>query len=274
MVAGLVVSVYPLVYLISSSVSRSTLGKPFQEWVGGSNYQAVLSNDTFRESIVRSVAVAVGGALLQTVLGLAIALALLSLTRGIGLLRTLILLPLLTPPVMAAIVWKLVLDPTGGVFNAALRSLGLVSEPLSLLGSSTWAIFVIGFADTWQWTPFMALLIYAALLTLPEDVFEAARLDGAGPWRTFIHVTLPLVSPALIGIFLIKLILSFKLFDSIYVLTAGGPGSTTTLASYLIFRTGLREFQVSDAATMTVLFIIVVTIVTVPLMVASKRARS
>lgn len=267
------VSIYPLVYLIASSLSRSTLGKPFQEWVGGANYAEVIADTAFRDSIVRSVAVAVGGALIQTTIGLAIALALRSLTRGVGILRTVILLPLLTPPVMAAIIWKLVLDPTGGVLNTLLRNLGFISEPLSLLGSPTWAIFVIVFADTWQWTPFMALLIYAALLTLPEDVYEASRLDGAGAWKTFTNVTLPLVMPALLGIFLIKLILSFKLFDSIYILTAGGPGSTTTLGSYLIFRTGLREFQVSEAATMTILFIVVVTLATLPLMAASKRVR-
>lgn len=271
--AGLVVSIYPLVYLVAASVTESTLGKPFQEWVGLDNFAQVVSDQTFTNSVVRSVLVAVIGALFQTSLGLAIALTLRSLIRGVGALTTLILLPLLTPPVMAAVIWKLVLDPSGGVFNGLLLGLGIVDEPISLLGSSTWAIVMIALADAWQWTPFVALLIYAALLTLPDEVYEAAKIDGAGPWRSLVHITLPLVMPALIGIFMIKLILSFKLFDAIYILTAGGPGDTTTLSSYLIFRTGLREFNVAEAAAMTLLFVLVVTIVTLPVMWASKRAK-
>ncbi len=271
--AGLVVSIYPLVYLVATSVTKSTLGKPFQEWVGLGNFVKVVGDETFTDSLVRSVLVAVIGALFQTSLGLAIALALRALVRGVGAITTLILLPLLTPPVMAAVIWKLVLDPTGGVFNGLLRGLGFTEEPISLLGSSTWAIVMIALADAWQWTPFVAILIYAALLTLPDEVYEAAKIDGAGPWRSFVNITLPLVMPALIGIFMIKLILSFKLFDAIYILTAGGPGDTTTLSGYLIFRTGLREFNVGAAAAMTLVFVLVVTIVTLPVMWASKKAK-
>lgn len=271
--AGLVVSIYPLVYLVATSVTKSTLGKPFQEWVGLGNFMKVVADETFTDSLVRSVLVAVLGALFQTSLGLAIALALRALVRGVGAITTLILLPLLTPPVMAAVIWKLVLDPSGGVFNGILRGLGFTEEPISLLGSSTWAIVMIALADAWQWTPFVAILIYAALLTLPDEVYEAAKIDGAGPWRSFVNITLPLVMPALIGIFMIKLILSFKLFDAIYILTAGGPGDTTTLSGYLIFRTGLREFNVGAAAAMTLVFVLVVTIVTLPVMWASKKAK-
>lgn len=271
--AGLVVSIYPLVYLVATSVTKSTLGKPFQEWVGLGNFMKVVADETFTDSLVRSVLVAVLGALFQTSLGLAIALALRALVRGVGAITTLILLPLLTPPVMAAVIWKLVLDPSGGVFNGILRGLGFTEEPISLLGSSTWAIVMIALADAWQWTPFVAILIYAALLTLPDEVYEAAKIDGAGPWRSFVNITLPLVMPALIGIFMIELILSFKLFDAIYILTAGGPGDTTTLSGYLIFRTGLREFNVGAAAAMTLVFVLVVTIVTLPVMWASKKAK-
>lgn len=270
---GLIVSIYPLIYLLLSSFSDSTLGQPFKEWVGFDNFSSVIQDQTFTDSMVRSVAVAVLAALFQTALGLAIALSLSSLMRGLGLIRTIILLPLLTPPVMAAVIWKLVLDPTGGVLNSLLLNLGIVDQPISILGSSTWALVMIAFADSWQWTPFVALLIYAALLTLPTEVYEAAKIDGAGSFRSFRNITLPLVMPALIGIFLIKLILSFKLFDYVYILTAGGPGESTTLGSYLIFRTGLREFNVSEAATMTLIFVIVVTVVTLPVMWASKRAK-
>ncbi|MFC5996447.1 carbohydrate ABC transporter permease [Pseudonocardia hispaniensis] len=271
--AGLVVSIYPLVYLLAASVSKSTLGRPFQEWVGAENFSRAIQDGIFTGSLVRSTLVAIASALVQVALGLGVAVLLRDLTRGVAVVRTLILLPLLTPPVMAAVMWKLLLDPNGGVFNAVLRGVGLIDQPLSLLGSPTWAIVTISFAETWQWTPFVALLVYAGLLTLPKDVYEAAQLDGLNAWQTFRFITLPMITPTLASVFLIKLILSFKLFDPVYILTAGGPGDSTMLSSFLIFRTALREFDVSYAAAMTLLLVVLITIVTIPVMLLNKRAK-
>jgi len=273
LIAGIVVSVYPLLYLLASSLTRSTLGRPFQEFVGGANFADVLGDDVFRGSVVRTVLLAVVGASLQLAVGLAVALLLRQLTRGQALVRTLVLLPMLTPPVMAAVVWKLMLDPNGGLFNAVLRSRGLIEEPLSLLGSTIGSIVVIALADTWQWTPLVALLIFAGLLALPDEVYEAARIDGVSGWQSFRYVTLPLVQPVMLGVFLIKIIMSFKIFDLVYVLTAGGPGDSTTLTGFLVFRTALREFDIGRASAQTLLFVVVVTVVTIPVTLLAKRAR-
>lgn len=271
--ATCVVAIYPLVYLIASSLSESTLGQPFQRWVGGENFSTVLQNDMLQASLIRTTLLAVGSALLQMALGLVIALLLRNLTRGVAVIRTMVLLPLLTPPVMAAVIWKLVLDPNGGVLNNLLLGLNLVDQPVSLLGSPTWAIVVLALADTWQWTPLVALLVYAGLLALPTEVYEAAQMDGLNAWKTFRWITFPMILPTMAAVFLIKLIISFKIFDSIYVLTAGGPGDSTMLSGFLIFRTALREFDVASASVMTLAFLVVVTVATLPVMALNKRVK-
>ncbi len=273
LIAGLIVTIYPLFYLLASSVSESTLGKPFQEFVGGANFAQAMGDDTFVGALIRTTVFAIVTAVVQVALGFVIALLMRQLTRGQNVIRTLILLPLLTPPVMAAVVWKLVLAPNGGLLNAILLQTGITSEPISLLGSPVWAIVMIGLADTWQWTPFVALVIYAGLLALPGSVYEAAQIDGAGPLAMFRHVTFPLALPTLVSVLLIKLIISFKIFDLVYVLTSGGPADASMLSGYLIFRTGMREFDVGYAAAQTLIFVIVVTIVTIPVTILRKRTR-
>jgi multiple sugar transport system permease protein len=273
LIAGLIVTVYPLGYLLASSVSQSTLGRPFQEFVAADNFARAFGDETFTQALVRTTVFAILTAVFQVGLGLVIALLMRQLTLGQNVIRTLILLPLLTPPVMAAVVWKLILAPNGGLLNAVLTQLGLIDEPLSLLGSPIWSIFMVGLADSWQWTPFVALIIYAGLLALPQSVYEAAQVEGASAAQTFRYITFPMLLPTLTAVLLIKLIISFKIFDLIYVLTAGGPADASMLSGFLIFRTAMREFDVGYAAAQTLIFVIVVTIVTIPVTLLRNRTR-
>lgn len=271
--AGLVVTVYPLLYLVSSSLFVSTLGQPYQDYVGGEQFQRALTDHSFLTALLRTGVFALITACLQLALGTGIALLLWRQRRMTQLLRTVLLLPLLTPPVMAAVVWKLILAPGGGMLNAVLLSWGITDEPISLLGSPRWAIVMIGLADTWQWVPFVVLLVYAGLLVLPQPVFEAAETDGAGPWAVFRHLTLPMLMPTLVSVLLIKLIMSFKIFDLVYVLTSGGPADASMLSGFLIFRTAMREFNVGYASAQTLLFVLLVTLITVPIALLRKRVR-
>lgn len=273
LIAGLIVTVYPLGYLLASSLSQSTLGRPFQEFVAADNFARAFGDETFTQALVRTTVFAILTAAFQVGLGLVIALLMRQLTLGQNLIRTLILLPLLTPPVMAAVVWKLILAPNGGLLNSVLMQLGLINEPLSLLGSPVWSIFMVALADSWQWTPFVALIIYAGLLALPQSVYEAAQVEGASPAQTFRYITFPMLLPTLTAVLLIKLIISFKIFDLIYVLTAGGPADASMLSGFLIFRTAMREFDVGYAAAQTLIFVIVVTIVTIPVTLLRNRTR-
>jgi len=266
MVAGLLAfAVYPLVYLIVLAASESQLGDTFQAWVGWDNVSAALRDRVFTDSLVRSTLFAVPVSILELVLGVAIAVLLQGSVRGGHVIRTLILLPLMTPPIMVATAWKLIFNPGGGLLNGWLTDLGLIDEPITYFGSSTWAFPAVGVADAWQWTPFVVLLAFAALQALPEDLSEAALMDGATPWRSFWSISLPLVMPALVAILLLRMITAFKLFDLVYALTFGGPGFDTNVATFQIWRTALRQFDVGYAAAQTLIFGLLVGIVTLPL---------
>lgn len=263
-VALLAFAIYPLVYLLILSSSESLLGKPFQEWIGFDNYRAALTDQPFLYSLLRSAGFAVPVTIVELILGLAIAILLQRSVRGGHVVRTLILLPLMTPPVMVAVAWKLILSPVGGLLNMMMLGLGLTDKPVSVLGSSTWAFPSIAVADAWQWTPFIVLLVFAALQAQPDDIRQAATIDGASEWQIFRDITLPMLIPALAAIALIRFIMALKLFDLVYALTQGGPGFDTTVASFHIYRLALEQFNVGYAAALTVVFGLFVSLITLP----------
>ncbi len=268
----LVIGLYPGVYMVSSALSKSSLARPFQKFVGTSNIEFALTGD-YVSSLWRTAAFAVPASMLQMVLGVAIALLLVRMTRFSTIWRSMIFIPMMTPPIMIGIAWKLMLLPQGGLVNGVMTGIGVLSEPISFLGQMPHAMFALVLADTWQWTPFVALLSYAAIKSLPDDIRQAAYMDGASPMRTFFSVQLPLLMPALLGIFLIKLILAFKVFDLVFVLTQGGPGIGTNLASYSIYRTLLQNYDVGYAGAQVLLLVILVSIITLPVMMLHKRVQ-
>ena len=265
--------VYPLVYLIALSVSRSTLANTFQSYDGWENFSWMLTGTSFTSSIITTVIFAVSVSVLQLVFGLLIAYLLFTSVRNGKILRAIILLPLMTPPVMVGIAWKLLLSPTGWI-NSLLSRAGFIEQPISILGDGRFAFPSIMLADTWQWTPFVVILAYAALQSLPEDVFEAAALDGACGRTTFFKLTLPMLAPALLSILLIRMVMAFKTFDLIFVLTQGGPGGATDMSTYMIWRTALQEFDLGLAAAQTLYFAIVISIVTLPIVLLNNKAEA
>lgn len=266
MVLGLAVfALYPFVYLIALSISESLLGQTFQQWVGLDNFRTAFRDDVFTGSLVRSILFAFPVSLIELVLGVGIALLLQGAVRGGHIIRTLILLPLMTPPIIVATAWKLIYNPTGGLLNGILQDLGITTAPVSFLGTSPWAFISIGVADAWQWTPFIVLLAFAALQALPEETHQAALVDGASSWRAFWSIAFPMVLPALAAIMLIRVIIAFKVFDLVYSLTFGGPGFDTNLATFQIFRTAFRQFDVGYGAAQTLIFAVMVGVLTLPL---------
>ena len=175
--------------------------------------------------------VAVGS---EVLLGLGIALLIHRPFRGRALARTAVLVPWALPAVVAARMWEWIYNPEFGVLNYTLERLSLVTSSVSWLGDPFWAIHAAILADAWKTTPFAALILLAGLASIPEDVLRAARVDGAGPWRIFFEITLPLLRPALVVTALFRFLDSLRIFDTLYVLTGGGPANTTeTLAIYV-----------------------------------------
>lgn len=270
-VALFVTTLYPTLFLLALAGTKSTLGKPFAKFVGLKNVIAAGTDPLFLASVAKSLVYGFTTAAVQLALGLAIALLFTTLLKAGRILVSLVLLPLMTPPVMVGIAWKLILAPAGGWLNGALLDLGLVDQPLSFLGTPVLAWISIGVADLWQWTPFIVILCFAALATLPDGVREAAIIDGANSFQIFRFVTLPLIAAPLASIFLLKLILSFKLFDLVYILTFGGPGFTTTTAGFGIYRVAMNEFDVGRAAAETLIYAVVIGLVTLPVVRLHRR---
>ncbi|WP_226533802.1 carbohydrate ABC transporter permease [Microbacterium paraoxydans] len=270
-IAIVIIAIYPLAYIIAASFSESSLGRPFSEWVGFDNFAAMLGDGVTLPSLGRSLLFAVPSAVIALVAGLAVALSLDAAVKGGRIIRVLLLLPLMTPPVMAGVIWKLMLAPTGGLLNNIGQSFAPGSDPFLFLGSSPAAMISVIFVDAWQWTPFCVLLVFAALQTLPTEVYEASQVDGAGVWQTFWRITFPLVLPSLVTVLLLKLVVSFKVFDLVFIMTSGGPGFDTTVSSFEIYRTGLQTFDVGAAAAQTIAFLVLVTIVILPLNAVRQR---
>ncbi len=270
-IAILIVAIYPLAYIVAAAFSESSLGRPFTDWVGFDNFVTMLGDGVTLPSLGRSLIFAIPSALLALVAGLVVALSLDAAVKGGRIIRVLLLLPLMTPPVMAGVIWKLMLAPTGGLLNNIGQMLAPGSDPIAFLGSSPLAMISLVVVDAWQWTPFCVLLVFAALQTLPGEVYEASQVDGAGVWQTFWRITFPLVLPSLVTVLLLKLVVSFKVFDLVFIMTNGGPGFDTTVSSYEIYRTALQTFDVGAAAAQTIAFLVLVTLVIVPLNAVRQR---
>lgn len=269
--ALLVLGVYPLAFIVAAAFSDSSLGKPFRAWVGTQNFVEVLSDADATASLWRTVVYALGVSVASLALGVIAALALHGAVRSGSFVRTLLLLPLITPPVIVGTLWKLIYNPGGGLLATVMGFFGAPRDAIAPLSSTTWALPGIALADVWEWTPLIALLVFTALISQDVAVIEAARLDGAHGWRLFRSITLPAIGGVVAAAFFIRLVLAFKVFDLVFMMTSGGPGQATTTTSYLIYQAALREFDVSKAAVITLLLAVVVTIVTIPVAQIARR---
>lgn len=270
----LILGLYPLLFIIAAALSESTLGKPFQSWVGADTLAAVLGDADTVAAFVRTVVYALGVSLASLVLGVVVALALQSAVRGGSLVRTLVLLPMFMPPVVVGTLWKLVYNSGGGLLATVVGFFGGDRQAVAPLSSTSWAMPAIGLADVWEWTPLVALLVFTALVAQDHEIVEAARLDGAHGFRLFWSVTLPSIAGVLAAAFFIRLVLAFKVFDLVFMMTSGGPGQATTTSSYEIYQAVFREFDVGKAAAITLVLAVIVTIVTIPVALITRRLQA
>jgi multiple sugar transport system permease protein len=254
-------SLIPLIYIIGLSLTDSTLARPFHDFLWFENYKRALADEFFGAAVVNTLVFAFGVTAVETFLGFILALGLHSESRAGGFLRTLALLPLFTPPVAVAMVWRLIYDPNSGLLNYYLVHWGLAERVIAFLGSPTLAMPSIMAADVWQWTPFTFLLSLAALQSLPREPYEAAAVDGASTWQVFRRLTLPMVIPSVIVIFLFRFLIALKVFDLVFILTYGGPGSATQVVSFYIYKIGFTMFKSGYAATLSILVLLLVSVI-------------
>jgi multiple sugar transport system permease protein len=226
----------PAIYLFVVSLTPGTPTNPGSLTDFSSpaqNYLGALQDDQFTDSVWTQVKLSVSTVVAQVLLGLGVALLLNRRSRLLRALRTVFLIPMVLPPIVAALIWKVLFTPDVSPLHRALAALHL---PLSsLITDPHTALWAIAFADTWEWFPFTMLIILAALQVVPTEPLEAAEVDGASRLQLFWHVVLPFIRPAIVVAALFRLIDSIKAFPLIYVLTSGGPGTATQVTNYYAF---------------------------------------
>ena len=252
-IAGLII--FPLAFNLYMSVQAwfvsSTTPPAF---VGLKNYLEIFGKDArFWNATWITVKFTTLSVALQLVLGLAIAVYLHRDFRGRGLVRTVMLLPMVSTPVAVALIWVIMFNPSLGILNYFLTSVGL--KPLLWLGHPRTALPSLILMDTWKWTPFMVLIIHAGLQSLPLTPFEAARIDGASRWQVLRYITLPLLRSTIAVALMFRTMDSLKTFDTIYVMTEGGPNNASEILNIYTFQTGFKYFHIGYASALAVILI-------------------
>jgi multiple sugar transport system permease protein len=251
--------IYPLLYSVWLSFQdRSRITRQY-EFAGLKQWQAAFADERLWHSLGVTCTYTVIALALQLVLGMALALLLDSDRRGYALGRALMTLPLVVPPAVTGMMFLLMQDGQFGVLNYYLVHLGLIDVSQPMLGNPQTALAGLMLADLWQWTPFMVLIFLAGLRALPKEPFEAAAIDGASAVQQFRHLTLPMLGPVIAIAVLIRGVDLFRIYDYVYVMTGGGPGTTTETMSFYAGRVfGVANFPY--AATLSLITLIVLNI--------------
>ena len=255
----LATAAYPLVYNVQLSLTNADLVsfiRGTSEFIGLGNYARVLADAELQRAFVTSVLYTVGSILLMYGLGFAMALFFNQRFGGRAILRALVLLPWVLPTVVSANVWRWMLDGTYGAFNYAALSLGLIDEPVFWLGNAHTALASVIFVTAWSIAPFAMLLLLAGLQAIPQTLYEAASLDGASNWRQFRSITFPLMMPVSLMVLLLNFIYTFKTFDTIFILTRGGPGDVTTVLPILAYEKAFQFFRLGEGAAVNAILLV------------------
>jgi multiple sugar transport system permease protein len=269
----LLISLFPLIYALTVSFQTVRIVPPTPpRFVGLDNYAEIASSARFWGSIWTTALITFIAVFFQYVLGFLLALALHHNVPGSSLYRVTFLLPMFLAPVGVALIARMVFHPYLGPVNDLMGFMGFAYVPFL---TEKWpAIMVLAVIDIWQWTPFVTLLMLAGLQSLPQEVFEAARVDNIGPWRRFWGITFPMLLPLSVAVVFIRLIEGFKIIDTVFVLTGGGPGTATETLTLFAYNEGFKKFNLGLTSALSFMFLFVVIIFgTIYLALASRVTR-
>jgi multiple sugar transport system permease protein len=252
----------PLVYSIVLSLYKWQItdinnGKPF---VGLANYVQLFTDPKVLISVFNTLEYVVGSVGVELILGFITASALFEMTKGRKLANSLILLPMIIAPVITALIWRYMLDPQFGLVSQILTVFG-IKGGIPFFGSSQLALPSLMIVDIWQWTPFVVLILHAGMLGISEEQFEAARIDGAGRWRILRSIVIPGIAPQILLVLLFRTMDTYRIFDTVFVLTRGGPGTSTETIGLYTYQTGFSFFDLGYAMTLSVFILVTVGII-------------
>lgn len=253
-----VACLYPVLSAFQLSGFDWSMGTPWESanWVGLGNFVTAFGNERVWSSLWTTLLFAAICVSAEMTLGIALALALEHKVRGMAFFRTLFILPMMIAPIAVGLVWRYMFDSQFGLINAALQAVGM--EPKIWLADPTLAFIAIVIADIWQWTPFVFIMMIAALANVDGSVIEASRIDGARWWQMTFRVKLPMVMHVIAITLMMRLIDAFRVLEVVYVMTFGGPGDSTEILSLHIYKTAFVGQQLGVAAAISVLLLVVV----------------
>jgi ABC-type sugar transport system permease subunit len=250
------VSVYPVLLGLWLSFRDTTLSSPTDSFVGIGTYLQLFYDSQFWNAWIHTIQFTCASTVLETVIGLLMALVLCERFRGRGMVRAAMLVPWAIPTVVTSKMFGWLFDGQNGIVNYLLRTVGLIRQNVDWYGSPHYALTTIVIADVWKTTPFIALLLLAGLQTIPGSLSEASVIDGANAWQRFWYVRLPLLAPTLLIASMFRALDAFRIFDLVYVLTGGGPADSTEVLSTLTYKSLFSALQVGYGSSLsTIMFI-------------------
>lgn len=267
----LMLAILPVANLVFTSfydVSWAA-GEKQMTYIGLENYAAIKDDPLFTAGVINTAILVLVATTAQVVIGLALAMACSSYGDKSRPIRAMLILPLLIPGIVIGAIWRLMYNSQFGIFNQVLETIGLSGH--DWLGSPTTALAAVIMVDIWHWTPFAFLLLLAAIESLPRDVSEAAKMDGATRWQEFRRVTLPLLFPAILMTFLFRAVMASKVFDEVFLLTSGGPGTSTEVISFTIYQRFFLQDNAGYGSALSVSVIFVVSIIIVIALTSSRN---
>jgi multiple sugar transport system permease protein len=241
------VTAYPILYVLYLSLFERRLAFRTSRFIGLENYFSLVQDARFWGALLNTAYFTALSVTLELLLGLSIAVLLNRRFRFKGAMRAVVLVPWAIPTVVSAKMWEWMYNTDFGILNH------LLGVKVNWLGSTFWAIHAAVFMDVWKTTPFVAILLLAGLQTIPRELHHAARTDGAGSWAVFRRVTLPLLKPVILVVLIFRTLDAFRVFDSIYVLTGGGPARSTETLSIYAYKVLFQTLQFGYGSTLSVL---------------------
>jgi multiple sugar transport system permease protein len=264
------VIVFPWIFTLFMSVHDWKVSGAIP-YVGLANYAKMLVDGRFQSAIVRTLVFTAASVVAPVILGVWAAVCFASNFRLRGLARTIFVLPMMATPVAISLVWTMMFHPQLGVLNYLLSLVGL--PPSAWVYDSATVIPTLVMVETWQWTPLVMLIVLGGIASLPRDPYEAATLDGANAWQMFRHITLPLAWPFIVVAAVIRMIDALKAFDTIYVITLGGPGTSSETLNILLYQTAFAYYDLGYGSAMVVVFFVLILLITMLLLhVRQKQA--
>ncbi len=254
-----ITALFPLLYSLCLSFFRLKINLPNQKmiFVGFENYVKLFSDKLLGVSVSNTLIFAFISVTCETILGITVAMVICSNKFWTKIITSVFIVPMIMAPVAIGTLWRMMLDASTGVINYFINLLGF--ESVSFLSNSKTAMGSVIFVNIWQLTPWVTVIAAAALKNLSEETLQAAIVDGASSFQIFRKIVLPLIKPVLVIIIMIRFIDAFKVFDTVYVMTGGGPGSATEMLPNYIYKQGLRYFDAGYAASLAIMFVIVMT---------------